>query len=126
MAKLAFVLFKSGCPEIVNSLMPGCYRVDQLYGSALREHPLLVAPFAPQRERYPQEEGQKRKEQLNNINHVLDIVIRGWLWKMWLDIGLKRSFLSKHPTLPKINDLAKTKTPGKTFAVLAGFCHSEA
>lgn len=33
----------------------------------------------------------------------------------------KRSFLAKCPTLPRINGLPRTKTPGKTFAVLAGF-----
>jgi hypothetical protein len=38
----------------------------------------------------------------------------------------KRWFLSKRPILPRINRLARTKTLGKTFAVLAGFCHSEA
>ena len=42
------------------------------------------------------------------------------------DVGWqKRSFLSKGPTPPRINRLARTKTPGKTFAVLAGFCHTE-
>jgi hypothetical protein len=38
----------------------------------------------------------------------------------------KRSFLAASPAPPRINRLARTKTPGKTFAVLAGFCHSEA
>jgi len=36
----------------------------------------------------------------------------------------KRSFLSGCLALPKINRLAETKTPGETFAVLAGFCHT--
>ena len=38
----------------------------------------------------------------------------------------KRSFLSGCPAPPKINRLAWAKTLGKTFVVLAGFCHSEA
>ena len=38
----------------------------------------------------------------------------------------KRSFLSTSSAPSKINWLAVTETPGKTFAVLAGFCHSAA
>ena len=39
--------------------------------------------------------------------------------------GQKWSFLSGSHTLPGINRLAWTKTFGKTFVVLAGFCHIE-
>ena len=37
---------------------------------------------------------------------------------------LYRSFLPVRPAPRKISDFAVTQTPGKTFAVLAGFCHS--
>jgi hypothetical protein len=40
-------------------------------------------------------------------------------------VGQKRLFLSMRATPPRINRLAKAKAPGKTFAVLAGFCHCE-
>lgn len=35
----------------------------------------------------------------------------------------KWSFLSRSPALPRIKDLAGTKTSDKTFAVLGGFWH---
>jgi hypothetical protein len=38
----------------------------------------------------------------------------------------KRSFLAVRHAPRQINRLAGTKPPGKTFAVLAGFCHSDA
>lgn len=38
----------------------------------------------------------------------------------------KPSFLSRVATPPEINMLIRTKTPGKTFAVLPGFCHCQA
>ncbi|WP_299357018.1 hypothetical protein, partial [uncultured Shimia sp.] len=41
-------------------------------------------------------------------------------------VGQKRSFLSLFRTSPEIKLLIRTKTLGKTFAVLAGFCHDGA
>lgn len=38
----------------------------------------------------------------------------------------KRSIPPVRRAPRKINDFAVTQTPGKTFAVLAGFCHSAA
>jgi hypothetical protein len=39
-------------------------------------------------------------------------------------LGQKRSFLSRLTASPEIKLLIRTKTLGKTFAVLAGFCHT--
>jgi hypothetical protein len=39
--------------------------------------------------------------------------------------GQKRSFVPGFPAPRQINRLAMAKTPGKTFAVLAGFGHSD-
>jgi hypothetical protein len=41
-------------------------------------------------------------------------------------VGQIRSFLSLPPALPRIKDLAGTKTHDKTFAVLGGFWHDAA
>ena len=41
-------------------------------------------------------------------------------------VGQIRPFLPPCPVPSRINRLAMTKTPGKTFAVLAGICHTEA
>jgi hypothetical protein len=43
-----------------------------------------------------------------------------------MDQAQKRSFMPPRPAPRQINRLDWTKTHGKTFAVLAGFCHSEA
>jgi len=41
-------------------------------------------------------------------------------------LGQKRPFLAALPAPRQINHLDVTKTLGKTFAVLASFCHSAA
>lgn len=47
-------------------------------------------------------------------------------YALFNSIGQNRSFLAGRSAPPRIKRLARTKTPGKTFVVLAGFCHSEA
>ena len=56
---------------------------------------------------------------------TLDFCMRGRN-PMTKAISHKRPFSPVCPALRQINRLGVTKTPGKTFAVLAGFWHSKA